>query len=63
MPNTEPPSQLIFSWPGRDERCPKCLGRGDSYFIQSAGDVVGGKRITCSACSGSGITLTPAPRR
>ena len=55
-------SQLSLPWPGRDEPCPKCHGRGDVYFIESSADVVGGKRITCSACDGSGTTLTPMSR-
>ena len=62
MQITAPP-QMSLPWPGRDECCPKCHGRGDVYFIKGSGDVVGGKRVACQACNGSGTTLTPIANR
>jgi DnaJ-class molecular chaperone len=53
-------SQPSFEWPGADEACPRCKGKGDVYYLHHSGaDVVGGKRITCPACDGSGVVRVP----
>jgi hypothetical protein len=57
------PHQPTLPWPGADEVCPKCKGKGDVYYLQAkhgGADVVGGKRVTCPACDGTGRVRVPA---
>jgi hypothetical protein len=61
-----PLPQASLLWPGADERCPKCQGRGDVYYLrahQPAVEVLGGKRIVCPVCAGAGTVRTPARKR
>ena len=52
--------QPALPWPGADERCPKCKGKGDVYYLHAKGvDVVGGKRIVCPVCLGEGRISVP----
>jgi hypothetical protein len=58
-----PSPQASLPWPGADERCPKCQGRGDVYYLrahQPAVEVLGGKRIICPVCAGAGTVRAPA---
>jgi len=56
--------QSAFLWPGADEPCPKCKGTGEVYYLHAkhpGADVLGGKRIMCSACGGTGNVGVPVP--
>ncbi len=62
-PSLTPLPQASLLWPGADERCPKCQGRGDVYYLrahQPAVEVLGGKRIICPVCAGAGTVRAPA---
>jgi DnaJ-class molecular chaperone len=55
--------QLTLPWPGTDEPCPKCQGEGDVYYLHASRtgvDVVGGKRVVCPLCAGTGRVRAPA---
>jgi DnaJ-class molecular chaperone len=46
------------------ERCPKCGGAGDvhrtlQHVSAPSYEVIGGKRVTCTACGGSGTVRVP----
>ncbi len=45
-------------WPTKDATCPKCHGAGEIYYLNAKPgpqiSVVGGKRIPCPSCAGSG---------
>ena len=36
-----------------------CKGSGDVYYLANRPDVVGGKRVVCSACGGKGSVQVP----
>ena len=58
--------QPTFPWPGAHERCPKCKGSGDVYYLHAAQpgvDVAGGKRVECPVCIGTGSILVPVQRK
>jgi hypothetical protein len=62
-PSLTPSSQASLPWPGKEERCPKCQGRGDVYDLsahQPVVEVLGGKRIACPVCAGAGTVRAPA---
>ena len=49
-------------WPAKRGACPKCRGAGDVHWTMRAVtapryEVIGGKRVTCSVCGGSGRLL------
>ena len=55
--------QATLAWPGTKEVCLKCHGRGDVYYLhagQPGVEVVGGKRVICPVCAGTGAVLTPS---
>ena len=57
--------QQTLPWPGVDQICPKCKGKGDVYYLhagQPGVEVVGGKRVTCPVCAGTGSVRTPLER-
>jgi len=55
------PEQPTLPLPGADERCPRCGGKGDTYYLHHAdAEVVGGRRIVCQACDGTGVVRVPA---
>ena len=62
---TVPLPQAGLAWPGTEETCPKCHGLCHVYY-QHAGqpgvEVVGGKRVTCPVCAGTGSVRTPLSR-
>jgi hypothetical protein len=61
-PTTVPLGQASLAWPGTEETCPKCHGKRHVYYLhasQSGVEVVGGKRVTCPVCSGTGTVHTP----
>lgn len=55
--------QPKFRWPGERVPCPKCGGARTVYYTQQhahdPGDVIGGKRVICSACGGKGKVREP----
>ncbi len=56
--------QAELPWPGKRARCPKCRGAGDvhrtlQHVSSPAYEVIGGKRVTSSACGGSGNVCVP----
>jgi hypothetical protein len=59
---TAPLQQANLAWPGTEETCPKCHGRRHVYYLhagQRGVEVVGGKRIACPVCTGTGSVRTP----
>jgi integrase len=34
-PSLTPSPQASLPWPGADERCPKCQGRGEVYYLRA----------------------------
>ena len=61
-PTTIPLQQASLAWPGREEICPKCHGRRDVYYLhagQPGVEIVGGKRVACPVCAGTGSVRTP----
>ena len=57
--------QASLPWPGAEERCPKCQGRGEVYYLrahQPAVEVLGGKRIICPVCAGAGTVTSARPK-
>jgi hypothetical protein len=60
------PFQPALPFPGADERCPKCGGRGHVYYLHATmpnADVVGGKRVVCPVCLGEGRIMVPVQRK
>jgi len=60
-----PPRQADLAWPGIEETCPKCHGKRHVYYLhagQPGVEVVGGKRVTCPVCAGTGSVRTPLCR-
>jgi hypothetical protein len=54
--------QPSLAWPGTEETCPKCHGQRDVHYLhasQPGVDVVGGKRVICPVCAGTGSVRTP----
>ena len=54
--------QLTLPWPGTEARCPKCKGEGNVYYLRATRpgvDVVGGKRVICPLCAGTGSVRVP----
>lgn len=61
-PTTVPLRQVSLPWPGTEEPCPKCHGRRHVYYLhagQPSVEVVGGKRVACPVCAGTGTVRTP----
>jgi hypothetical protein len=61
-PMTAPLLQASLAWPGTEETCPKCLGQRHVYYLhagQLGVEVVGGKRVICPVCAGTGSVRTP----
>jgi hypothetical protein len=61
---TVPLRQASLAWPGTEETCPKCHGKRHVYYLhagQPGVEVVGGKRVACPVCAGTGIVRTPLP--
>ncbi|MEA2874449.1 MAG: hypothetical protein QOH67_4445, partial [Hyphomicrobiales bacterium] len=59
---TVPLRQANLAWPGTEEACPKCHGKRHVYYLhagQPGVEVVGGKRVACPVCAGTGIVRTP----
>jgi DnaJ-class molecular chaperone len=59
---TVPLRQATLAWPGTEETCPKCHGKRHVYYLhadQPGIEVVGGKRVTCPTCAGTGTVRTP----
>jgi hypothetical protein len=57
--------QASLAWPGTEETCPKCRGLRHVHYLHAGKpgvDVVGGKRVGCPVCSGTGSVLTPLHR-
>ena len=48
----------------RDRRdCPKCHGQRHVYYLhadQPGIEIVGGERVTCPTCAGTGTVRTPS---
>ena len=55
------PHQASLEWPGADEVCPKYRGIGNVYYLPTRPQVVGGKRVACPVCAGSGSVRKPLP--
>jgi hypothetical protein len=58
--------QPALPFPGADEHCPKCKGKGDVYYLHATMpnvDVVGGKRVVCPVCLGEGKIAVPVQRK
>jgi DnaJ-class molecular chaperone len=56
--------QAELPWPGKRARCPKCRGAGDvhrtlQHVSAPTYEVIGGKRVPCSACGGTGKVRVP----
>jgi len=54
--------QTTLLWPGGDEQCPKCGGKGHVYYSRASSpgvEVIGGKRIACPVCAGTGSVRVP----
>lgn len=61
-PTTVPLRQASLAWPGTQETCPKCHGQRHVYYLhagQPGVEVVGGKRVACPVCAGTGTVCTP----
>jgi hypothetical protein len=61
-PITAPLRQASLAWPGTEETCPKCHGQRHVYYLhagQPGVEIVGGKRVTCPVCAGTGSVRTP----
>jgi hypothetical protein len=61
-PTSVPQRQASLAWPGTEEACPKCHGQRHVYYLhagQPGVEVVGGKRVTCPVCAGTGSVRTP----
>jgi hypothetical protein len=61
-PTTVPLRQASLAWPGTEEPCPKCHGARHVYYLhagQLGVEVVGGKRVACPVCAGTGAVRTP----
>lgn len=61
-PTAAPLRQASLAWPGIEETCPKCHGKRHVYYLhagQPGVEVVGGKRVTCPVCAGTGSVRTP----
>jgi hypothetical protein len=61
-PMTAPLRQASLAWPGTEETCPKCHGQRHVYYLhagQPGVEIVGGKRVTCPVCAGTGSVRTP----
>jgi hypothetical protein len=59
---TAPMQQASLAWPGTEQTCPKCHGARHVYYLhagQLGVEVVGGKRVACPVCAGTGIVRTP----
>jgi DnaJ-class molecular chaperone len=57
--NAEP---SVAAWPGNEETCPKCHGQRHVYYLHAGHpgvEVIGGKRVTCPVCVGTGSVRTP----
>jgi hypothetical protein len=57
-----PLRQASLAWPGIEETCPKCHGKRQVYYLhagQPGVEIVGGKRVTCPVCAGTGSVRTP----
>jgi hypothetical protein len=57
-----PLRQASLAWPGIEETCPKCHGKRHVYYLhagQPGVEIVGGKRVTCPVCAGTGSVRTP----
>jgi hypothetical protein len=57
-----PLRQASLAWPGIEETCPKCHGQRHVYYLhagQPGVEIVGGKRVTCPVCAGTGSVRTP----
>ncbi len=64
-PTHEPLRQASLAWPGTEETCPKCHGQRHVYYLragQPGVEVVGGKRVTCPVCAGTGGVRKPLCR-
>jgi hypothetical protein len=62
---TVPLRQASLAWPGTEEICPKCHGQRHVYYLhagQPGAEVVGGKRVACPVCAGTGTVRTPLRR-
>jgi DnaJ-class molecular chaperone len=58
--------QPVLPFPGAEERCPKCKGKGDVYYLHATipgADVVGGKRVVCPVCLGEGRITVPVQHK
>jgi hypothetical protein len=54
--------QLSLPWSAAAETCSRCHGAGNVYYVRQANpdvEVVGGKRIVCPVCGGSGSVSVP----
>ena len=54
--------QASLAWPGTEDTCPKCHGQRHVYYLhadQPGVEVLGGKRVTCPTCAGTGTVRTP----
>jgi hypothetical protein len=61
-PMTAPLRQASLAWPGTEETCPKCHAQRHVYYLhagQPGFEVVGGKRVSCPVCAGTGSVRTP----
>jgi len=61
-PTTLPLQHATLAWPGTEETCPKCHGKRHVYYLhagQPGVEIVGGKRVTCPVCAGTGSVRTP----
>ena len=57
-----PLRQASLAWPGTEESCPKCRGKRHVYYLhadQPGVEIVGGKRVICPTCAGTGTVRTP----
>jgi hypothetical protein len=60
--STVPLLQASLAWPGNDESCPKCHGQRHVYYLHAGHpgvEIIGGKRVTCPVCVGTGSVRTP----
>jgi len=59
---TAVPRQRVLAWPGVNEACPRCHGEGQVYYLRTSRpdvEIVGGRRIVCPACAGTGMVRAP----